>query len=154
MYSGYKMTERDLDPAKSVLSSSGTPPQREAWSFLAVEPAMGTTRGKEKEHRALTKNLAVGKNMALKPWRISRWLTIASVLALLLAIGGSFVAGYALIAPILVAVALAIVYRAADPGKTLPKALFNLLLALLAPLFALHLYIFDKVYLARGRLKR
>jgi len=49
---------------------------------------------------------------------------------------------------------ISIGYRRFDTSKSPGQMLFNLLLMPLSPLFLLHLFVFDSIYLGRGKLSK
>jgi hypothetical protein len=167
MTSGYRMTE--LEFANSVrgfpISNALHP-----WTFLAIEQPMKQRLGCEAENADLARLLDIGKNAAFKIWYLSRPLQVTAAIAGLIAlIAASWwaVANWSLhlltvgviAAPVFAAFAGLIVgktvTRVVRYRETLGRIALGLGLALFGWLIAgIHLLIFDKWFLWRGRIAR
>jgi hypothetical protein len=161
MTSGYRMTEHALlkEKCAATLPLEG---DREAWTFLDVEPAMTDT---EHRHNADLKNLlAVSNELAFKVWKqvgalkALKWVFIALGAAALIALGWSLrTVSFGTVA--IIAAALALVagsLHLADRKRMYHKRIDELLLGLLIALVLwipawLHLRVFDPMFLRYGR---
>ena len=177
MLSGYRMTEQEFPrslpwfPINSDVSSK--------WPFLAINPIMETRRSDEDAYTELKKLLEVAKNSAFKVWMLMPGLKIAARvivgLAVIAAIVGCFYWGDQVVGISLKTVAwfavstlatiiigkllsprLAKVLNAVSGIRTQVwrMVLFVVLAVLGFIVAAIHIGIFDRWYLYRGRLTR
>ncbi len=166
MTSGYLMTEHALK--EPILGFEVKQPPREEWKFLVSEPLLkDPTPG-----NLLVRQLKVADKLFFKIWLLSRRLQIAAgALALLLLV----LLGYALYGwwtreilrltlggaamvvgtTVLALAGLGIVSKLVNYRKTVQQFLIGLGMAVIgAALARLHLHVFDRLFLAQGRLKR
>ncbi|MFP5263407.1 MAG: patatin-like phospholipase family protein [Blastocatellia bacterium] len=167
MTSGYRMTEHEFE--RCIEGFAVPKGKHESWRFLAVEKPMKQVGGCEKEHKNLVKLLEVGRSSAFKIWKISTALHYASYAVALAVLAAliwlcwhfwheplpSLTLGMLLI-PVLVIGVVALVgkimTRAGRFQETLVRVSMGLALASVGWLAAaIHLHIFDRWFLSRGR---
>lgn len=162
MASGYRQAETQL--ASQYEWEDPVRPDK-PWRFLAVEPLLEPGPDFEQVKRLLR----IGAQVALKSWRVAPALGAIGVVLLVAAAGGALFLGWTyravelatvgsagralllVLAPLLARQVVAVVrYRHTAHGAGL-KALAGVVLAVG---FKLHLLLFDRVFLRRGRLGR
>jgi hypothetical protein len=87
MASGYRMTEYEFPKQIRALGACGAHGPEPNWRFLAIRDRMRIA-GENKPYKLLVKQLRVSSSIALKAWRLSRFLQIVAGLLGLSALGG------------------------------------------------------------------
>ncbi|HKN83935.1 MAG TPA: tetratricopeptide repeat-containing protein [Pyrinomonadaceae bacterium] len=172
MTSGYRMTEHEFKHSKCV-EGFAEPEKQYAWDFLAVEEGMTGGGGK---YEFLKKRLRVGNSLAFKIWKLSWPLTITAwilgIAAVVLAVWACFQwasavvldaitlwdVGVFIATTILMAVATYIVGKKIMQIVRLRETLIRLVAYLITAAVgwfaaALHLLIFDPLFLRNGSLR-
>ncbi len=166
MTSGYLMTETAL--REPLLGFPVAPAPRHQWTFLAVEPLM-----KVPGASPLRRQLAVADKLFLKVWLLTRSLQLGAGLAVLMllvllgvAVKGSWQSELSLslsVGSIVLSVGavalslagLGVVSKIINYRKTVQDILIALGMVTVGFLLArLHLHVFDRIFLAQGRLAR
>ena len=166
MTSAYRMTEFEFSHSIKGFPVPKAAP--EAWRFLELEKPLKQVSGVKAEHETLMYLLEVARNTAFKIWRISRVLRAASVLLGIVAFIGLVYACWrwwsvSLLTVGWIATFLATVAATALVGKTvigivrfretMVRIAIGASLALLGWLVAgIHLLVFDRWFLRRGRI--
>jgi hypothetical protein len=166
MTSGYLTTEKALE--RPILGFPVEASHREPWKFLQIEPWLKQP-GK---NNPVLKQLGVADKLFFKVWLLLRWLQlgagVAAVLLLVLlgyAIYGwwtkqifSLSVGGAILFVATAALSIAglgIVSKLVNYRKTVQEILIGLGMVLIGALVArVHLHVFDRLFLAQGRLER
>jgi predicted acylesterase/phospholipase RssA len=165
MTSGYRMTEYEFD--RRIQGFPRVEGDRPNWRFLAVEEPMKDRDGHQRQYEDMKLLLRVARSSAFKIWKISRPLRIAGVV---LTIAALALLTWALweyrnipvltvgAIGILIAVAAAaaifgkMIARVARLRETIGQMVIGTLMTLFGWLAArIHLYIFDRWFLWRGR---
>jgi predicted acylesterase/phospholipase RssA len=168
MTSGYRMTEHEF--AKTISGFPQPKSEPSKWDFLAIERPMKQKRGCEAANEDLQRLLTVGANLAFKIWQLVPALKALAVAGGIAALAGVVwwaanhwtkpLLNVAVIAtPVLAALAGLVVsktvVRVVRYRETLERIALGAGLALCGWLIAgVHLILFDKWFLARGRLRR
>jgi predicted acylesterase/phospholipase RssA len=168
MTSGYRMTESEFPKAIRNFPVSTDPPAE--WRFLRIEEPMKRVSGVDAAHREVMALLAAANSLAFKIWKLSRplkyfgWLLLGA-----LAVAAVWACihwwDYPLITPGRIGITALIAAVTAVVGRplmrviryrdTLKQITFGVGLGILGWIVAgLHLLIFDRLYLHRGRLER
>ncbi len=79
MMSGYRMTDYEVKEKLSDLPVSQE--RSDKWQFLAIEKILDRSHGFEARYDDLLKQLEIGRNLALKPLRLSLLLRASAVVA-------------------------------------------------------------------------
>ncbi|MGB7926249.1 MAG: patatin-like phospholipase family protein [Pyrinomonadaceae bacterium] len=175
MTSGYRMTEYEFaECLKDFPVSRGSKPN---WSFLAIEERM-QVGGCETKNRELMRLLDVASTMAFKIWKLSSVLKIVAALLLVAALGVVGWLGWTvwrtpqlwarplmtlgglitLIVTIIIVMAASSIFgktvvRLVRFRKTSRTIIIGLAASILGWLISyLHIYTFDKWFLAKGRI--
>ncbi len=165
MTSGYRMTAYEFNRRIQSFPVVDAPGPR--WRFLAVEEPMKDREGNEQQYENLKLLLGVARSSAFKIWQISRPLQISAVV---LAIAAVVLLTWALweyraltiltigAIGIFIATSVAVavfgktVVRVVRFRETLMKIAIGIGMAMFGWIAArIHLYIFDKWFLRRGR---
>jgi hypothetical protein len=165
MTSGYRMTEYEFD--RRIEGFPRVEAERPNWRFLAVEAPMKYRDGNQRRYKDLKLLLRVARSSAFKIWKISRPLRIAGVV---LTIAALAVLTWALWEyrslsvltvqdiGIVIAVTAAVsifgkmVAGIARLRETVGQMAVGILMTLFGWIAArIHLYIFDRWFLWRGR---
>jgi predicted acylesterase/phospholipase RssA len=168
MTSGYRMTEFELPKAVKNFPVSTAPPAE--WTFLRIEEPLKRVSGVDAAHREVMVLLAVANSLALKIWKLSRPLKyFGGLLVMALAAMAVWACvrwwDYALITPgtILMTALVALVtglvgtrvMRIVRYKDTVKQITIGVGMGILGWIVAaIHLLIFDRLYLRRGRLER
>jgi predicted acylesterase/phospholipase RssA len=166
MTSAYLMTETAL--AAPIIGFPVPPAPRQTWTFLDIEPLM-----KEAGDSPLRRQLTVADKLFLKVWLLTRWLQLGAGLAVLtllvllgFAVHGSWRSEFSVsisVASIVLAIGtvalslagLGIVSKLINYRKTVQDVLIGLGMVTVGFAVArLHLHVFDRIFLAQGRLAR
>lgn len=166
MADGYLMTESALEAP--ILGFPVKPAPREKWTFLEIEPAM-----QQPGASPLRRQLAVADKLMLKVWMLTRWLQVGGGLAavILLALAVSAVIGSwhsrwnvaVSLSSVVLAMAslglslagLGVLSKVINYKKTVQDVLVAIVMVTVGFLLArLHLHVFDRIFLAQGRLSR
>jgi predicted acylesterase/phospholipase RssA len=177
MTSGYHMAGRDPELLRLAGSWQGGV-RKMNWRFLVVEPRMSDVSADPKSaYQRLLKQLRVAGSVAFKVWRLTRWLqVVAGGLALFLIALAVFGIYWVLVTPeardapiatygsvvkafirmlVLMLATLVLgktLMAAFQYKKTLKRALIHLGMCVFGFLIArMHVHLFDKLYLAIGR---
>jgi predicted acylesterase/phospholipase RssA len=168
MTSGYRMTEFEFPRAIEGFPVSTDPPAE--WQFLRIEEPMKRVSGVDAAHREVMALLAVANSLALKIWQLStplKYFGWTLVVAIAAAAGWACWnwRSYPLVTPggigitALVAVLTAVVgsrlVRIIRYKDTLTQIAIGVGMGILGWIVAaIHLLIFDRLYLRRGRIER
>lgn len=166
MASGYLMTETEL--GAPILGFPVDAAPRGTWKFLAIEHLM-----RESGDTPLQRQLAVADKLFLKVWLLTRWLQLGAGLAVLtlfvlLGLGvwrswGTELRVSVSVSSIVVAIVglvlslagLGIVSKAINYRKTVQDVLVAIGMMTVGFLVArVHLHVFDRIFLAQGRIAR
>lgn len=168
MTSGYRMTDAESSNLARNFPVSNEPAT--AWQFLGIEQPMKRISGVDAAHREVMTLLTVANSLALKIWKLSRplkyfgWLLIFTLLA---AAAWACVRwnNYPLVTPGRIGIIALIAALTAVVGNslmriirykdTLRQIIIGVGMGVLGWIAAaIHLLIFDRMYLRRGRLQR
>ncbi len=171
MVSGYRMAEADLARlGKEIPDLIEDDGMREPWPFLEIERAMHHSGGRAEARQSLLRSLRAASRRALKVWYVapvqaalvvlvpsafvfqglSHWGPKGSDVFLALFLG-FWAAALLAVVGLLVALLSRLFTRC---GKTVAEVFLGTLVLMLGWLPALlHLWIFDRLFLAAGRLK-
>ena len=168
MTSGYRMAEYEFP--RSIHGFPRPAPVSIAWPFLAVEPPLKAVAGIDRAHRDLMALLAAANALAFKIWKLSPWLrglgwTLigAAVVGLVymafwgpkleatLTLQMLVVAGIATVAGSILGKNIMRVIRFRDTLKQIAAGLALCFCGWL--IGGMHLIVFDKLYLRRGRIQ-
>jgi predicted acylesterase/phospholipase RssA len=168
MTSGYRMAEYEFP--RSIQGFPRTAPVSLAWPFLAVEPPLKGVAGIDRAHRDLMELLKAANCVAFKIWKLSPvlrsvgWALIVGALAGLicmvlwgpklearLTLRMALVIGTATVIGSIFGKNLVSVVRFRDTLKQIAAGLSLCLVGWLAG--GVHLLVFDKLYLRRGRIQ-
>jgi hypothetical protein len=166
MTSGYRMAEYEF--ARTISGFPRASPATIDWQFLAVERPMKEIRGTDGGHKELKELLEAANCMAFKVWRLSAVLRITGWILILLGVAGlvyeafwgsdlSLVTSRMLITAALAAAVGSIfgknLVRVVRFQDTLRQIAVGIALCIAGWLIGgLHLLVFDKMYLRRGRI--
>jgi hypothetical protein len=168
MTSGYRMAETEFPRAMRDLPVSTEAPV--AWRFLEIEEPMKRISGVDAAHREIMTLLAVSNSLAFKIWKLSRPLTylgwfVIVVLVALAAWACVLWRDYPLVTPGRIGIAalfatvtavlgsrLVRIIRYKDTARQIIIGMAMGILGWVAA--AVHLMIFDRMYLRRGLLRR
>ena len=168
MTSGYRMAEYEFP--RSISGFPICQPAIVDWKFLAVEPPLQRVADIDEAHREVLALLKAANCLAFKIWKLSpalqalRWvlLVLAAAGVLYLAfwgppLGVGLTLRQAVVAGITAVVGLLVgknVMRVVHFGDTLKQIAAGLALCLCGWLIGgVHLMVFDKMYLRRGRIQ-
>ncbi len=180
MLSGYRMTEwqfQRLQKEHEANGEAGTwggfdihAPRTGGWPFLSLEPIVALDpQSEDPRRRDLARQLDVGKGLFFKIWKLApmlKALGIAVGLAALVVLAWALVTSWDLnvsfnVSTVIILIAIALIVMIVpalkwlNPEKAMRGYLSKASLAVVGFLVAqVHLLIFDKLFLARGRLKR
>jgi hypothetical protein len=168
MTSGYRMTEAEFPSVARDFPVSNEPAAE--WRFLRIEEPMKRVSGVDAAHREVLALLTAANSMAFKIWQLSRplkyfgWLVIFTIVA---AAGWACIrwAEYPLLTPGRVGIAALVVALTALVGnrlvrivqykETVKQIAIGVGMGIVGWIAAaVHLLIFDRLYLRRGRLQR
>ncbi len=166
MTSGYRMAEYEF--ARTISGFPRASPATIDWQFLAVERPMKEIRGSDGGHKELKALLEAANCMAFKVWRLSAVLRITGWILILLGVAGlvyeafwgsdlSLVTSRMLITAALAAAVGSIfgknLVRVVRFQDTLRQIAVGIALCIAGWLIGgLHLLVFDRMYLRRGRI--
>jgi len=168
MTSGYRMTEYEFPRAVPDFPSSGEPAVE--WKFLQIEEPMKRVAGVDAAHREILALLKTANFTAFKVWRLSRplklfgWLLSAAAILVvsgacyhwrshsIISVGGLGVLVLIAVATALLGSRVVKIVRYKDTAERIGISIGMGVLGWL--LASIHLLIFDRLYLARGRLSR
>jgi hypothetical protein len=167
MASGYQMTQYEFPRSIKGVAVSGQPPAD--WSFLRILSPMQQRTGVEKAHDYLQQILSVAQHQAFKIWRLSPALkSISWILGIIGATGLAWACWQWRTSSLLTLGALGIILATVVIGwvfgktaarvvryqDTLRQIAMGLVMGVLGALLArLHIEVFDRWFLARGKLK-
>ena len=168
MTSGYRMAEYEFP--RSIQGFPRTGPASIAWPFLAVEPPLKTVAGIDRAHRDVMELLKAANCLAFKIWKLSPWLRGLAWALIGAAVLGLFYMAFwgpkleaRLTLKMLVVTGIATaagsilgknVIRVVRFRDTLQRIAAGLALCLCGWLIGgVHLMVFDKLYLRRGRIQ-
>jgi predicted acylesterase/phospholipase RssA len=168
MTSGYRMTEAEFPSVARNFRVSNDPAA--AWQFLGIEEPMKRISGVDAAHRELVALLAAANSLAFKIWKLSRPLKYFGwvlIFALVAATGWACVRwrNYPLLTPGRIGIAALVAALTALIGNRLVRIIrykdtvrqiaIGVGMGILGWIAAaIHVLIFDRMYLRRGRLRR
>ncbi|HVN80108.1 MAG TPA: patatin-like phospholipase family protein [Terriglobia bacterium] len=168
MCSGYMMTQSEFPNSISGFGISGPPV--ESWDFLKVLAPMQRISGIDKAHHYLMKVLLVAQHSAFKIWRLSPQLKIVSwIIGVLAAVELTLACWHWRSASLVTLGALGVTLAMVSVGwifgktigrvvryhDTLRQIAIGVVMGILGSLLArLHIHVFDKGFLAWGRMDR
>ena len=168
MTSGYRMAEYEFP--RSIQGFPRTAPASVAWPFLAVEPFLKSVAGIDRAHRDLMELLKASNSLAFKIWKLSPWLRgLGWALIVAAGVGLVYMAFWGpklearltlrLLVVTGIATALGSIFgktviRVVRFRDTLQQIAAGLALCICGWLVGgVHLMVFDKLYLRRGRIQ-
>jgi hypothetical protein len=166
MTSGYRMAESEFSEVAANFPVNDEPPAD--WEFLRIEEPMKRVSGVDAAHRQIMELLAASNSIAFKIWKLSPVLKYIAWFVMIGVIVGVAWASwhwwdYPLLTPGRLGTTAAVAALAAVAGKRLARIIrykdtprqiaIGIGMGILGWIVAaIHLLIFDRMYLRRGRL--